>query len=140
LGGTVSIRLADKPMDYELFDFFFGLCLILTTVLNLGLCVLLSKVRLPILLACLSWAALTLNLFAAMYIEYLFLQRMVPAFNRRISLGLLLFGSAGALLTVRVYRRAISPRAAGVLFGMQMLTSLASLVIALLLYGSMVPT
>ena len=127
-------------MDYELLAFFFGLCLILTTVLNLGLWVLLSKVRLPILLSCLSWAAMIVNLLAVMYIEYLFLRRMVPVFNQRISLGLLLFGTAGALLTVRAYRKAISPRAAAVLFGTQILTSLASLVIALLLYGSMVPT
>ena len=86
-----------------------------------------------------SWMALALSIFSALYIEVLFLRLMTPAFNRQIVLGLLLIGGVVALVTASLYRREISPRGAGFLFGAQMLVCLVCLVLAVGLYRSLVP-
>jgi hypothetical protein len=125
-------------MDYPLLNLLFGLVLIFTLVINVGLRVLLSKAGLTVVLSSLSWAALTLSILAALYIEYLFLRFMTPAFNRQIGLGLFVIGGTGALVTALLYRR-VSSRFAGLLFGAQMLASLFSLVLAFGLYRSLVP-
>lgn len=126
-------------MDYPELNFLFGLVLIFTLIVNISLRILLLKVRLPGWLSLLSWAALILSILSALYIEILFLQFMTPAFNRQIALGLLIIGGIGALVTVSLYGRPISPRVAGILFGAQMLASLVSVVIAFGLYRSLVP-
>jgi hypothetical protein len=126
-------------MDYPLLNLLFGLGLIFTLVVNIGLRVLLLKVRLSVWLSLLSWVALILSILSALYVEILFLRFMTPAFNRQITLGLLLIGGIGALITASLYGRMRSPRAASVLFGAQMLASLVSVVIAFGLYRSLVP-
>jgi hypothetical protein len=93
---------------------------------------------LPVWMSSLSWAALTLSILAALYIEYLFLSFMPPAFNWQIGLGVLLIGGTGAVVTAILYWR-VSSRLAGFLFGAQMLASLFSLVLAFGLYRSLVP-
>jgi hypothetical protein len=126
-------------MDYPLLNLLFGLGLIFTLVVNIGLRVLLSKARLPVWPSILSWVALILSVLCAVYIEILFLRLMLPIFNLKIGLGLLVIGAVGALITASLYRRALSPRIAAVLFGAQILVSLASIVFAFILYRSMVP-
>ena len=126
-------------MDYPLLNLLFGLGLIFTLVVDIGLRVLLSKVRLPAWMSYLSWAALALSIFSALYIEYLFLRLMTPAFNWQIGLGLLVIGGLGAMVTAGLYRRVNSSRFASVMFGAQMLVSLVSLLIAFALYRSLVP-
>lgn len=126
-------------MDYPLLNLLFGLGLIFTLVINIGLRILLSKVRLPVWLSGLSWVALVLSVLAALYIESLFLRFMTPAFNWQISLGLLIIGGIGALVTASLYRRVGPGRLASVMFGAQILACLASLVIAFILYRSLVP-
>jgi hypothetical protein len=126
-------------MDYPQLNLIFGLALLLTMVINIGLRVLLSKVPLPGWRWGLSWVALALSLLAALYIEVLFLRLMTPAFNRQIGIGLLVIAAIGALVTGIFYRRQISLRAAGFLLGAQVLDSLASLVLAFGLYRSLVP-
>jgi hypothetical protein len=64
---------------------------------------------------------------------------MTPAFNRQIGLGLLLIGGVVTLITERLYRMEISSRAAGLLFGAQLIASLLCLVLAFGLYRSLVP-
>lgn len=127
-------------MDYPQLNLLFGLVLIFMLVVNIGLHVLLSKVRLPVWLSLLSWAGLILSILSAVYIEILFLRFMTPAFNRQIALGLLIIGGIGALVTAFLYRRVKTSRLAGVLFGVQMLASLVSLILAFGLYRSLVPT
>jgi hypothetical protein len=126
-------------MDYPELNFLFGLVLIFTLVVNIGLRILLFKVRLAGWLSILSWAALILSILSAVYIEILFLRFMTPAFNQQIAFGLLVIGGMGVLVTASLYRRPISPRVAGILFGAQMLASLVSVVIAFGLYRSLVP-
>ena len=126
-------------MDYPLLNLLFGLGLIFTLVINIGLRILLSKFRLPVWLSGLSWVALVLSVLAALYIESLFLRFMTPAFNGQIGLGLLVIGGGGALVTASLYRRIDSGRFAGVIFGAQIIACLASLVIAFILYRSLVP-
>lgn len=125
-------------MDYPELDLLLGLVLIFTLVVSIALRILLSKESLPAGWSILSWAALIVHLVSALYIEVLFLQRMTPSFNRQIFLGVLLIGGIGALLTARLYRRE-RPRAAGILLGAQMVTSLAGIAIAFGLYRSLVP-
>jgi hypothetical protein len=127
-------------MDYPQLNLLFGLLLIFTLVVNIGLRVLLSKMSLPVWMSTLSWLALILSLVAALYIESLFLRFMTPAFNLQIGLGLLVIGGLGALVTASLYRRVESPQLGSILFGAQMLASLASLVLAFGLYRSLVPT
>ena len=126
-------------MDYPQLNFLFGLCLILAVVVNIGLRVLLSKLGSPVWWSSLSWLALAVSIVSALYIEYLFLQRMTPAFNRQIGLGWLLIGGVGALVTAILYRRVSSPRLASVMFVAQILASVVSLVLAYGLYRSLVP-
>ena len=126
-------------MDYPQLNLVFGLILIFTLMVNIGLRVLLSKLGLPVWMSVSSWTALALSIFSAVYIEVLFLRLMTPAFNRQILLGLLLIGAVIALVTAILYRRPTSPRAAGFLFGMQMLASLVCLVLGFGLYRSLVP-
>lgn len=126
-------------MDYPQLNLLFGLALIFTLMVEIVLRVLLSKIDLPVWMSVLSWAALTLSVLSALYIEVLFLRHMTPAFNRQIGLGLLLIGGVVALVTTILYRREISPRTAGILFGAQMLASLVCLVLAFGLYRSLVP-
>jgi hypothetical protein len=126
-------------MDYPQLNLIFGLILIFTLTAGIGLRVLLSKLDLPVWMSVLSWTALALSIFSAIYIEILFLRLMIPAFNRQIVLSLLLIGGVIALATAILYRREIPPRAAGFLFGMQMLANLVCLVLAFGLYRSLVP-
>jgi hypothetical protein len=120
--------LKRRGMDYPELNLLFGLVLIFALVINISLCILLLKVRLPGWLSLLSWVALILSILSALYIEMLFLRFMTPAFNRQIAFGLLLIGGIGALVTASLYRRPISSRVAGILFGAQMLASFVSLV------------
>ena len=50
-----------------------------------------------------------------------------------------LFGSIGVLVTATFYRRVISSKAVGIMFGAQMVVSLISLILAFGLYRSLVP-
>lgn len=126
-------------MDYPQLNFLFGLALFFTLVVNISLRVLLSKMHLSGRLSLLSWTALILNLFFALYSESLFLRFMTPAFNRQIGIGFLVMGGLGILITASLYRRIDSGRFANLVFGVQMLFSLISLVIAFGLYRSLVP-
>jgi hypothetical protein len=126
-------------MDYPQLNLFFGWCLILAVVVNIGLRVLLSKLGSPVWWSSLSWLALAVSIVSALHIEYLFLQRMTPAFNRQVGLGWLLIGGIGALVTAVLYRRVSSPRLSSVMFVMQILASVVSLVLAYGLYRSLVP-
>ena len=126
-------------MDYPQLNFLFGLCLILAVVVNIGLRVLLSKLGSPVWWSSLSWLALAVSIVSALYIEYLFLQRMTPAFNRQVGLGWLLIGGIGALVTTILYRRVSSPRLASVMFVAQILASVVSVVLDYGLYRSLVP-
>lgn len=126
-------------MDYPQLNFLFGLCLILTVVVNIGLHILLSKLRLPVWWFSLSWFALVVSIASALYIEYLFLQRMAPAFNRQIGFGWLLIGGVGTLVTAILYRRVRYSHLVSVMFVTQMLVSVVSLVLAFGLYRSLVP-
>lgn len=126
-------------MDYPQLNLMFGLILTFVLVLDIGLRVLLSKFDLPAWMSILSWVALVSSVLSALYIEVLFLQYMTPDFNRQIGLGLLLIGGVVALITARLYRMEISSRAAGLLFGAQMIASLLCLALAFGLYRSLVP-
>ncbi len=126
-------------MDYPQLNLLFGLSLLFTLVVSISLRVLLSKMRLSRLLSLPSWAALLLNVLAAVYIESLFLRFMTSAFNRQIALGLLVMGSLDALITASLYQRVGSARFAGSLFSAQMLVTLTSLLLAFALYRSLVP-
>lgn len=126
-------------MDYPLLNLVFGLGLILTLVVSVGLRILLSKVRLPFWLSLLSWLALIVSVLAALYIEVLFLRLMTRTFNLQIGLGLLIIAGIGALLTASLYRSVLSQRLASILFSLQILASLVSLVITFILYRSLVP-
>ena len=126
-------------MDYPQLNLLFGLCLILTLVINICLRILLSEVDLPSWMSLLSWMALVLSIFATLYIIFLFLRLMTPTFNWQFGLGAILIGGIGALITARLYRREISPRIAGLLFGAQILASLVCLGLAFGLYRSLVP-
>jgi hypothetical protein len=126
-------------VDHPLLNLLFGLGLIFTLVINIGLRVLLSKVRLPLWMSGLSWVALILSLLSALYIENLFLRFMTPGFNRQIALGLLVIGVVGVLVTAGLYPRAGSERLASIMFGAQILVCLCSLAISFLLYRSLVP-
>ena len=126
-------------MDYPLLNLLFGLGLIFTLVLNISLRVLLSKVRGPVWISRLSWVALGLGLVSFLYIEYLFLRFMTPAFNQQIALGLLVMGGLSALVTASLYQRVNPARFAGIMLGVQVLASLAGLVIAFGLNRSLVP-
>lgn len=126
-------------MDYPLLNLLFGLGLIFTLVVNIGLRVILSKVDLPAWLSRLSWIALSLSILSAGYIEALFLRLTTPAFNRQIGLGLLVIGGLGALVTASLYGRVKSSRLASVMAGAQILLSLVSVVLAFGLYRSLVP-
>ena len=126
-------------MDYPQLNLLLGLILIFVLVVEISLRVLLSKFELPAWMSILSWVALTLSVLSALYMEILFLQHMTPTFNRQIGLGLLVIGGVAALVAAILYRKEMSPRAAGFLFGAQMLASLVSLVLAYGLYRSLVP-
>lgn len=126
-------------MDYPQLNLLFGLVLIFMLVVNIGLRALLSKVPLPVSLSLLSWVALIISILSAVYIEILFLRFMTPAFNRQIAIGLLSIGGIGALITISLYRRGISPRLASILFGAQIIASLVSIFVAFGLYRSLVP-
>jgi hypothetical protein len=126
-------------MDYPQLNLIFGLVLIFTLVVNIGLRILLTKVYLSVGLSVLSWAAAILHFLSALVIEILFLQLMTHSFNRQIILGLLLMGGIGALVTSSLYRREISSRVAGILLVAQILVSLIGLAIAYGLYRSLVP-
>lgn len=126
-------------MDYPQLNLLFGLGLILMLVTGICLRVLLSKTDPPAWMSWLSGAALVLSILAALYIGILFLRFMTPSFNLQIGLGLLVIGSLGALVTAALSRRGISPRAAGFLFGAQMVASLLCLLLAFGLYRSLVP-
>jgi hypothetical protein len=125
-------------MDYPQLNLFFGLILIFTLVVNIGLLVLLSKVHLPFWFSLLSWAGLILSFLSALYIELLFLRLMTPAFNWQIAIGLLLIGGIGAWITASLYGTGISPRFGSILFGAQIVASLISIVLAFGLYRSLV--
>lgn len=125
-------------MDYPQLNLIFGLGLILTLVVNISLRVLLSKLSLPVWLSQVSWMALSISILSALYIEYLFLRFMTPAFNWQILLGLLVIGGIGAFITMSLSRRETSPHRAGVLIGAQILVSLISVVLAFGLYRSLV--
>jgi hypothetical protein len=126
-------------MDYPQLNLIFGLLLIFVLVVDIGLRILLLKFDLPGWMSILSWAALGLSVLSALYIEVLFLQKMTPAFNRQIGLGLLLIGGVAAWITASLYQREIPPRSAGLLFGAQMIVSLLCLLLAFGLYRSLVP-
>ena len=74
-------------MDYPELNLLFGWILIFTLVLNVGLCVLLTKARLSVWLSRLSWGALILPVLSTLYVEFLFLRRMPASFNWQIALG-----------------------------------------------------
>jgi hypothetical protein len=126
-------------MDYLQLNLLFGLLLILTLGISIGLRILLSKMSLPGWMSILSWASWIAGILAALYIESLFLRYMTPTFNRQIGLGLLIIWGILAVVTAGLYRKEISSRTARFLFGAQLLTSLVSLVLALGLYRSLVP-
>jgi hypothetical protein len=126
-------------MDYPQLNLLFGLALLFTVVINIGLRVLLSKVGLSGWMSSLSWIALTLSILAALYIEILFLRLMTPAFNLQLGLGLLIIGGIGDIVFASLYRKVSSARLAGILFTAQMLVSLVSLIVAFGLYRSLVP-
>jgi hypothetical protein len=126
-------------MDYPQLNLIFGLVLVFTLVVSIGLRILLSKGSLPAWLSVLSWVTLALNLLSALYIETLFLQRMTPSFNMQIGIGLLVIGGIGALLTAFFYQRDISPQATVFLAIVQVIVSLAGVVVAYGLYRSLVP-
>ena len=126
-------------MDYPQLNLLLGLILVFTLVVNIGLRVLLSKVRLAVWLSRLSWVALTLSILAALYIEILFLRFMTPLFNWQIALGLLVMGGIGTAITASLYRKEIPSRVAGFMFGAQVLISLVSVLLAFGLYRSLVP-
>jgi hypothetical protein len=127
-------------MDYPQLNLLLGLVLILTVIVNISLRVLLSKVRLPLWSSRLSWVALVLSILSALYIETLFLRFMTPSFNWQIVLGLLVMGGIGAVVTASLYRKEISARIVGFLFGAQVLISLVSILLAYGLYRSLVPS
>jgi hypothetical protein len=126
-------------MDYPQLNLLFGLGLILSVAINIGLRVLLSKARLPVGLSLLSWIALIVSILSALYIEILFLRFMTPAFNWQIGLGVLMIGGIGTLITASLYRRELSGRATNLLFIAQIFASLIGLVISFALYRSLVP-
>ena len=82
---------------------------------------------------------MVISILAALYVEFLFLQRMTPAFNRQIGLGLLLIGGVGVLITTLFSQRTISLLAASIMFWMQIIVSLVSVLLAFGLYRSLVP-
>lgn len=126
-------------MDYPQLNLLLGLGLILAVLIDISLRVLLSKMDLSFWYSAWSWAALAVSLLAAVYIESLFLRYISPVFNRQIGLAMLLIGSIASLVTAALYRRVTSSGLSGVLLGAQTLTSLASLVLAVALYRSLVP-
>lgn len=126
-------------MDYPQLNLLFGLGLILSVVVNVSLRVLLSRIGLPIWMSFLSWLALMVSILPALYIEYLFLRLMTHAFNLQILIGWLGIGGIGALITASLYRRGMSARLAGILFVVQILVSVVSVVLAFGLYRSLVP-
>ena len=126
-------------MDYPQLNLSFGLVLISTLVASIGLRILISKETVAAWLNALSWVALIFNLLSTLYIEILFLQLMTPSFNRQIGLGLLVIAGIGSLVTAILYRRDITPRPASVMAGVQILVSLAGVVVAYGLYRSLVP-
>ena len=126
-------------MDYPQFNLLFGLGLTLANVVSVGLRVLLFRAHLPAWISRISWLALSLSLVSALYIAYLFLRFMPPVFNRQIGVGLLILGSVGALVTAGLYRLEITSRAARLIVSVQILTSVAGVVIAYILYRSLVP-
>ena len=126
-------------MDYPQLNLLFGFFLIIAVVVNIGLRVLLSKIRLPVWMSIVSWIALILSILSALYIEYLFLRSMTPAFNWQFGIGWLVIGSIGALVTAILYRRITSSRLVSIMFAAQLIVSLVSLLLAYGLYRSLVP-
>jgi hypothetical protein len=128
-----------RAMDYPLLNLLSGLALVLTNTVSLGLAILLSKAHPRQWLTRACWLAEAISLCAAALVGYLFLRLMLPAISRQLAFGLVCIGGLGALATVGLYRLAIPPRLAPVMAGLQLLASLAGVVIALALYRSLVP-
>jgi hypothetical protein len=126
-------------VDYPLLNLLFGLALVLANTVSTSLAVLLTKARLPIWLARASWVALVLGLLPAVYALYLLLQQSLPAMDRQFWVGGVVMVGLGTLATARLYRAAISPGTARVMLGLQLLSSLLSVIIAFGLYRSLVP-
>ena len=137
--GSESPEVINDAMDYPQLNLLFGLGLFFTVLVNIGVRVLLSKIRLPVWMSSVSWLALTLSIFSALYIESLFLRLMTPAFNRQVIIGLLVIGAVVVLVALSLYRRVESARLANFLFVVQILLSMVSVVLAFGLYRSLVP-
>jgi hypothetical protein len=126
-------------MDYPQLNLIFGLGLVIVEMVNIGLRVLLSKVRLAGWMNTLSWLVLIISILSALYIEYLFLRLMTPAFNWQLIVGALLIGAIGALVTARLYQKATLLHIQWVMFAAQIIVSLVSMALAFGLYRSLVP-
>jgi hypothetical protein len=127
-------------MDYPFFNFLFGLLLIFTTGVSIGLTFLLAKKRLPPVVWRTILVILILVILVSLYIGYLFSQTMTPAFNVRLGLGVILIGSTIAGLTAFLYRVHFSPVTWRLISFFLVLSLAASFTLAYLLYRSLVPT
>ena len=139
VGSELPEIIRGKPWTTHSSICFLGLCLVIAVVVNNGLRVLSSKARLPVWMSTVSWIALILSIVSALCIEFLFLQRMTPAFDRQIGLSWLIIGGIGTLITAGLYRRLTNSRLANVIFSAQMIFCIVSLVLAFGLHRNLVP-
>jgi hypothetical protein len=126
-------------MDYPLLNLLFGLALVLTYTMSLGLVILLAKVRLPHWLFGATWVVQAVSLCSAVAVGYLFWRHMPLAISRQLAFGVVGIGGLGALTTASLYRRAIPSRVSAMMVGLQLLASVVGLGIAWALYRSLVP-
>jgi hypothetical protein len=133
------LRVKACTVDYPQFNLLFGLALALTNTVGVVLLILHTRLRLSGPLPRIAQLAQALSLLLALAVGVLFVRTMIPALSRQIAFGTAAIAGLGALVTAAFYRVALPSRAANLLIGLQLLATVAGLVVALALLRTLTP-
>ncbi|HEX6384795.1 MAG TPA: hypothetical protein VF177_09010 [Anaerolineae bacterium] len=125
-------------MDYPFFNFIFGLGLLLSNSVSIGLTIL-SRRRISPNLWYVLLALIIVSVLLVVYIVYLLYLSMPPGFILRLGLGLILIAGLSAGFAAVLDKGPLSPFAWRLILFVLMLSILFNFALAYLLYRSLVP-
>jgi hypothetical protein len=126
-------------VDYPLLNLLVGLGLVLANTLSAVLARQVARAWPASQPARLSALALALSLLLSLYVGFVLLQQMLPAQRGQFALWAAVIIALGALAALRLAPRPLSDKTVRLLFELQLLSSVASVALALTLLRSLVP-